>query len=77
MARKPPQPTLGPQYENSPMDRAEDQHGAGLLNITPAQYEQTPQDKLQDIVGQRRLNRAMAGKAVATAMVAAHKGKKR
>jgi hypothetical protein len=75
MARKPAQRPA--TYENSPMDRAEDQHGAGLLNITPAQYERTVTDKLQDIVGQRRLNRAVATQRVATAVVAAHKGKKR
>jgi hypothetical protein len=68
MARKPP------QYENSPADRAEDARGAGLLGITPKQYEKMPHDTIQDIAGQRRLNAAMGTKALASAVVANHRG---
>lgn len=68
-----------PTYQGSPMDQAEDAHGASLLGVTPQQYNQTPRDAIQNMVGQRRLNAAVATKAIAEHVIKHHSsgGRKR
>lgn len=73
MARKAPAP---PRYEGSKADNQQDRHSAGLLGLSTDQYEQHPMDRAQDIIGQRRLNAAVALKHAATAAVAHHSGGK-